>query len=242
MLPDLERLIQLQDIETRAAAAARAVADAPGRTAALDARLDAARAVVDTAKKDLADNVTARRSVDKDLLAAQQRLDKYKDQLMEVKTNEEYHAMQHQTAAAKDEIGRHEERVLELMMSADEINARAKQAEAQMKAETASVTAERAAIEKESTASRAMIEECATRRAALVAQMDKGVVAIFERVAKGRGGVGMARAEGERCTVCQVRLRPHLFQAVRQNDQILQCENCSRILFFVPPTPASASA
>jgi predicted nucleic acid-binding Zn-ribbon protein len=242
MLPDLERLIQLQDVETRAAAAARAVADAPARIAALDARLDAARAAVEAAKKDLADNATARRAVDKDLLAAQQRLDKYKDQLMAVKTNDEYHAMQHQMAAAKDEIGHHEERVLELMMGADDINARMKRAEAQQKTDTASVTAERAAIEKDAAASRIVMEECAAKRVALIGQIDKGVAATFERLFRARGGVALARAEGERCAVCQVRLRPHLFQTVRSNDQIVQCENCHRILYFVPPAPASASA
>lgn len=243
MLPDLERLIQLQDIETRSAAAAKAVAEAPGRIAALDAKLEAARASVEAAKKDLADNATARRSVDKDLLAAQQRLDKYKDQLMAVKTNDEYHAMQHQITAAKDEIGRHEEHVLLLMMAADDINARLKRADAQQKADTASVGAERAAIEKDAAASRGVIEECARTRAALIAQIDKGLAATFERVARARGGIALARAEGERCVVCQVRLRPQVFNTVRQNDQILQCDNCQRILYYVPPPkPESASA
>ena len=242
MLPDLERLIQLQDVESRSAAAARAIADAPGRIAALDAKLEAARAAVEAAKKDLADNATHRRSVDKDLLAVQQRLDKYKDQLMAVKTNDEYHAMQHQMAAAKAEIGHHEEKVLETMMAADEIAARLKAAEAQQKADTASVTAERAAIEKEAATGKAVVEECAAKRAALIAQMEKGVVATFERIAKARGGIALARAEGERCVVCQMRMRPHMFQNVRQNDQILQCESCQRILYFVPPKPESASA
>jgi predicted nucleic acid-binding Zn-ribbon protein len=242
MLPDLERLIQLQDVETRSAAAAKSIADAPGRIAALDAKLEAARAAVEAAKKDQADNTAARRSVDKDLLAVQQRLDKYKDQLMAVKTNDEYHAMQHQMAAAKDEIGRHEERVLELMMAADDINARMKRAEAQQKADTASVTAERAAIEKEAETSRGIVADCTAKRAALLAKIDKGIAATFERLAKARGGVALARAEGERCVVCQVRLRPHLFQVVRSNDQILQCENCQRILYFVPPKAESAPA
>jgi predicted nucleic acid-binding Zn-ribbon protein len=128
------------------------------------------------------------------------------------------------------------------MMAADDINARMKRAEAQQKADTASVTAERAAIEKEAETSRGIVSECSTKRAALLAQIDKGVAATFERLARARGGIALARAEGERCVVCQVRLRPHLFQTVRSNEQIVQCENCQRILYFVPPAPASASA
>ena len=99
MLSDLELLIRLQDVETRAFAARKRIADAPGEIAALDAKLTAARDAVTAARQAVADNQTHRKTLDKDLLSAQQRLSKYKEQLMEVKTNTEYHAMQHQIEA-----------------------------------------------------------------------------------------------------------------------------------------------
>ena len=37
---------------------------------------------------------------------------------------------------------------------------------------------------------------------------------------------------GEICAACHVRLRPHVTQQIRRNDDIVQCENCQRILFF----------
>ena len=88
MLPDLERLIQLQEIESRAAVANKAIAEAPGRIAALDALLQSATASLAAAKQALTDNQTARRSIDKDLTAAQERQNKYKEQIMAVKTND----------------------------------------------------------------------------------------------------------------------------------------------------------
>ena len=134
MLPDLERLIQLQDIESRAAVASKAIAEAPGRIAALDALLQSATAALAAAKQALTDNQTHRRSIDKDLISAQQRQEKYKEQLMAVKTNDEYRAMQHQIEAVGVEVGQHEERVLISMMEVDEINASIKKAEAALKA------------------------------------------------------------------------------------------------------------
>src|SRR6187401_3125516 len=115
MLPDLERLMHLQDLETRSGVAQRVVASAPDRIAALDARLAAARAGVDAAKTAIAENQAARRTVDKDLAAAQQRLEKYKEQSMAVKTNHEFHAMQHQMEAVKADIDQCESKVLEIM-------------------------------------------------------------------------------------------------------------------------------
>ena len=139
MLPDLQSLITLQELDLRAGHAQRVVAAAPERIAALDAKLAAAAAAVDAARAAIADNQTARRTVDKDLLAAQQRLDKYKEQSMAVKTNTEFHAMQHQMAAVKAEIDQFESRTLEIMMTADELAAGLKRAEAQLKADEAAV-------------------------------------------------------------------------------------------------------
>jgi predicted nucleic acid-binding Zn-ribbon protein len=242
MLPDLERLIQLQDIESRAAVASKAIAEAPARIAALDALLQSATAALAAAKQSLTENQSHRRSIDKDLISAQQRQEKYKEQLMAVKTNDEYRAMQHQIEAVGVEVGQHEERVLVSMMEADDINAGIKQAEAAMKAAQAKVAAERGAIEHEVKTNQAALAELNAARDRLVGALDnKGVIDTFQRIAKVRGSA-VARAEGERCTVCQVRLRPAVFAEVRKNEHIVQCDSCQRILYFIPPKPAEAAS
>src|SRR5262245_3296521 len=119
MLPELERLIKLQEIELRDTEAQRRIAEAPAQIQALDAKLTAARDDLASAKHAATENQTARRTLDRDLIAAQQRLSKYKEQLMEVKTNDEYHAMQHQITAAGAEVGRIEELVIINMVDAD---------------------------------------------------------------------------------------------------------------------------
>lgn len=240
MLPDLERLIQLQDIESKAAVAAKAIAEAPGRIAALDALLRDATTALEAAKHALAESKTRRGLIDKDLAAVQQRQGKYKDQLMQVKTNDEFRAMQHQIDAAAAEVGVQEEKILINMMEADEINAAIKKAEAALKAAQAKVGTERGAIEQDVTVQQAVVIECAGSREALIAGLnDKGLVDTFARIAKVRG-TAVARAEGERCTVCQVRLRPAVFVNVLKNDQIVQCDSCNRILYFIAPQAPKA--
>jgi predicted nucleic acid-binding Zn-ribbon protein len=240
MLPDLERLIQLQEIESRAAIANKAIAEAPGRIAALDALLQSSTAALAAARQSLEQNKASRRSIDNDLTAAQQRVEKYKEQIMAVKTNEQLHAMQHQMKTVADEVAQHEERVLVSMMEADEINANIKKAEVALKAAQAKVAAERAAIENDVKQQQAALAACNAERAKVVAAMDnKGAIETFQRIAKVRG-TAVARAEGERCTICQVRLRPAVFAEVRKNDSIVQCDSCNRILYFIPPQAPKA--
>ena len=242
MLPDLERLIKLQEIDSRATAAAKTIADAPGRIAALDALLRDATAAVEHAKQAVADGQAARRAIEKDLAAVQQRQGKYKDQLMEVKTNVEYHAMQHQITAANEEVGKHEEKILMNMLEADELQAALKKAEASLKAAQTKVQSERTTIEKDASAQTAVAAECKAARAVVLRDMnDRNIVDTFDRIVKVRG-TAVARAEGERCTVCKVRLRPAVFVHVMKNDQIVQCDSCQRILFFVPPAKSEQPA
>ena len=244
MLPDLERLIKLQEIDSRATAAAKTITDAPGRIAALDALLHDATAAVERAKQAATDGQAARRLIEKDLAVAQQRQGKYKDQLMEVKTNVEYHAMQHQISAVAEEIGQYEEKILVNMMEADELQAALKKAEAALKAAQTKVQSERATIEKDASTQTAVAAECAAARVVTLREMkDRNIVDTFDRIAKVRG-TAVARAEDERCTVCKVRLRPAVFVHVMKNDQIVQCDSCQRILYFVPPvkTPRDAES
>ncbi len=84
----------------------------------------------------------------------------------------------------------------------------------------------------------ASLKEASEKRAALVAQTDPGMIARFEQVAKARKGIAMSRATYDGlCTACHVRLRPHVFQQIRQNDTIIQCDSCQRIMYYLPPPP-----
>ena len=124
MNADLDRIIRLQQLDTFIESARRRVTDHPILIESLDSRLASAIGDLDGAKSALAENQASRRSVEKDLAAIQSRLSKYKGQLMEVKTNKEYQAMLKEIEAAQHEVAHLEDKVLEHMIAADELNAR----------------------------------------------------------------------------------------------------------------------
>jgi len=232
MLPDLERVIALQKLDTAAHDAQRRLAEEPDRTRALDARLEAAQQHLTDAKAGVAENQTKRREIEKDVAVHQGRLSKYREQAMAVKTNQEYHAIQKEIGFAQTEIKALEDKILELMLDADERSAAVKHNEKALADEQRAVDAERKAIAVENTELRASIENLAADRAAVTAALDPKVLETFERVAKGRHGVAVAEARDAICTICHVRLRPQVFNNVRRNDSIIQCDSCQRILFY----------
>lgn len=232
MLPDLERLIRLQRLETSAEEARRTIADQPQRILDLDRRLEEAKAIVASVKQRMTENQTVRRNEEKELATVQSRLTKYKDQLLEVKTNREYQAMQHEIAAAQTEVSRHEDRILERMLELDELNREVKQAESSLAKVQSEVTAERTALEAQARLLEAELAKSASTRAILVAEISPAFVATFDTVARGRKGVAVAEAREGLCTLCHVRLRPQVCNEIRRNDSIIQCDSCQRILYF----------
>lgn len=240
MNADLERLIALQKLDSTADAARRKMAAEPEHELALDARLEAKRQQVAAAREQVAANKNARAALDKDVALHQGRLSKFREQGMAVKTNQEYHAIQHEIAFAQTEIKKIEDTTLEKMMEADDQAAALKTADAQLAAETKAVEAERRTGSAAHIEMQATLERIAGERAVVVAGLNKDVLATFERVSVKRNGVAVSEARAGVCTICHVRLRPQVFNNVLRNDSILQCDHCNRILYYVP-VPASAA-
>jgi predicted nucleic acid-binding Zn-ribbon protein len=238
---DLERIIALQKIVSAAHAAERRLAAEPERDSALEARLDTARQHVAAAKERLTENQNARRAIEKDVAVHQGRLSKFREQAMAVKTNQEYHAFQKEIGFAQGEIKTLEDRILDLMVAADELTAAVKQAEGDLATEQKTVDADRRTASAELATLKASLEQISAERAEVVKGLSPRALAVFELVASRRNGVAVAQARDGICTVCHVRLRPQVFNNVLRNDQIIQCDSCNRILYSIPAVAPAAS-
>src|SRR3954469_10036571 len=241
MHADLERVIALQRLDTAASEARKKLAEGPEREKLFAERLEAAKQRVVDAKARLAANQEARRTIEKDVALHQGRLSKYRDQAMAVKTNQEYHAIQHEIAHAQGEIKKHEDGILELMVEADDLTATIKAAEAALAAEQKTIDADRKRLQAEDAEAGKALEALAAERATIIAGIDKYVLSMYEIAIAKRQGIAVAEARDGGCTVCHVRMRPQMFNEVRRNEAIVQCENCQRILYFVPATATQAS-
>jgi hypothetical protein len=240
MSPDLDRLIGLQQLDSTIDDARRRMAAYPERLADADRRLSEARQRVELAKGRLKENHESRRALEKDAAVFQARVSKFKDQLSAVKTNREYQAIQHETETALRDVSAVEERVLERMMEADVIAADIQEAEAVLAGQEKDVAAEKAALATELVVEEASLAKASQARKVLLDHMEPRLLALFEQVSRVRKGIAICSATRDGlCSVCHVRLRPQVFQQVRQNDGIVQCDTCQRILYYIPP-PAPA--
>jgi uncharacterized protein len=141
--------------------------------------------------------------------------------------------MQSQIAAGTTEVGRVEELMLVNMLEADEVTARLKKAEADLTSNEAVIASERKAIEAEAKEMERVVSAGQQERATLVPTLDRHNLDMFERVLRVRQGTAVAQAIDGHCSICHVRLRPQVYNTIRRNDSVVQCEHCQRILYFV---------
>jgi predicted nucleic acid-binding Zn-ribbon protein len=238
MLPALTSLIAVQRLDTAAEAARRRLAELPLAEQAIETAAAAVQADVERAQEALAANQQQRRTLERDVAQVDSRLARFDEHKAAVKTNQEYTALLHEIATAKQEKDAVEEQILILLEAADTLTADLKRAET-ARSEGAragdearrQLTAERQALDRE-------LARLAAERADAIRDVDPPLLARYDQLLKQRRMLAVAAMVGESCTGCNVRLRPSIAQQVRRNDAIVQCDSCQRILYFVPKDPA----
>ena len=242
MLPDLKRLIQLQQLDNTAADAQRVVDAIPSRIEALDAELTARTAAVDEATGRLDDRKSARAAVEKTLAAIQTRLSRFREQLMAVKTNKEYTAMQHEIATAEADVQRHEDTILEHMLELDDLAAAVTTAKQALSASRKEIEKSTAVLMAERDDLEHTLGRTATEHDTLLETIGAEAQALFNRIAKQRNGIAVVEARDGLCSLCNVRLRPQVFNHILQNTELVQCDSCNRILYHAPNSKPAADA
>jgi uncharacterized protein len=235
MLPDLQLVIRLQEIDNRLRDLAREIAALPKHIAEIETKLVSHERKLEADRAALAANQKDRKKCDADIQMQDQKISKLKDQMLQAKTNDQYRAFQNEIDFCQKEIRAAEDRILELMNESEPLDKNMKAAESDLKAEKAEVEAEKAQARERTAKDEETAQELKTERAALVAQITPSVYKNYERVRKGRHGIAVAEAVDGRCTACNMAMRLQFAQDLKRGTQIMSCESCQRILYYNPP-------
>src|ERR1044071_6156770 len=143
MHPDLKLVVRLQELDNRLAELAREIAALPKHVAEIEKRLISHERKLEADRAALAANLKERKKCEIDIQAQEQKISKLKDQMLQVKTNEQYRAFQSEIEFCQKEIRKSEDRILELMGESEPLDKNVKAAEGALKAEKAEVEAEK---------------------------------------------------------------------------------------------------
>src|SRR6266516_5840568 len=143
MSPEIEHLISLQRTDREIQRLKLEIAELPKRVAVIEAKLADTKAGLEKARAAVKIDEAARRKYETAITDLRQKISKYRDQSLDVKTNEQYKALLHEIQFAEQEIRINEDRILEVMVNAEIREKDAKAAEAELKAEAAEIEKEK---------------------------------------------------------------------------------------------------
>ena len=235
MHPDLKAVIDLQHVDQKIAELTAQIEDLPSQVQILENHLKDYLQAHEERKLHLTTSQKERHELEGEIQLIQAKITKHKDQLYEVKTNEQYKAMLKEIGGEEGNIRKIEDKVLENMVEAEEIQKMVTQAAASLEGEKARVVSEVRRMNSLRDVDVRERDGLQAQRKELAGALSPSVLETYERVRKGRRGIAVAEVRDGFCTACNVRLRPQVYNDIRLNETLLTCESCSRIMFCVEP-------
>ena len=210
MSPDVQSLIDLQLADKEIKRLQDEVASLPKKVAVIEEKLAGTKAKLAKSKEAIKGDEAARRKYDSAISDLQQKISKYRDQSLAVKTNDQYRALLQEIQFAEQEIRGNEDKILELMVNAESREKDVKAVELELKAETAEIEKEKIAARERTAEDEKLLTEWNAKREKARAGVDPDMLRHYDRVAKHRGS-GLSEVRDQKCTACQVILRPQVF-------------------------------
>jgi uncharacterized protein len=233
MLPDIENLLKLQGADKEIRRLQDEIAEFPKRLAVIEQKLAGTKAQLEKAQANAKADEAARRKYDGAITELRTKISKYRDQSLDVKTNDQYKALLHEIQFAEQEIVGNEDKILELMLNADARDKEVKAAQAELKAETDEIEKEKEQARQRTAEDEKLLAEWRAKRDVMRGGVAADLLRHYERVSKFRG-TGISEVRDHKCMACQVMLRPQTYNEVRSGQQTIVCDSCQRVLYFNP--------
>ena len=232
MLEAIEKLLILQDRDRNISRLRNELANVGPERHALQTKTAASQAALEAARQRIKQIESNRKKLELEVETKKQAIERYSLQQFQTKKNDEYRALAHEIAMARDAIVKLDDQQLELMEQAEaaqkELAAAtrlADEAKKQADRQITDLTAREENLKKELTTLEA-------DRDHLAAAVDTEVLPRYERLRKSKGeNVVVGVAHGV-CGGCHMKLQRQVIVTCQGSQEIVSCPNCGRILYY----------
>ncbi len=232
MNSELEQLLILQDRQQRIRHIQAEIKTVPLERAHLEAQLAASAAGVESLKQKGRQIEVDRKNLELDVGTRRESIARLKTQQYQTRKNEEFRALGHEIERYENEIRKLEDQELELMIEADKLKGEIDVADKSARATKESISRQLADLETKSNALGSQQEKLESERQALAAQIDDDVLDQFERLFNSKGDAAVVAVEHGVCTGCHMKITTATAASVKAGKEIVNCENCGRILYL----------
>lgn len=234
MKAELEKLIALQNLDTSIRKLEKELEAIPERRAEIEGEFDR-RAFEIRALESRRDEAKHNRArLENEVVDQRGRAERAERNLMSSKKQDEYTAAIREADAARKQISALETQVLEQMEALEQAEAALSERADEIATLNSDREARLKAFDEETTTQSELLAKQRVEREQVFANLPQSMSGMYSRIrARIRDGVAVAEARNRSCTACFMSLRPQVMSEIRRGDEVLTCDNCGRILFYV---------
>lgn len=231
MQPVIKELLILQERDQKLLSVTRDLEKVPRDEAQASGLLAGDKAALDKAIEALRHCEVATKKIELDIATRRNTILRLKQQQFETRKNEEYTALGNEVIRYTKEIDGLETQELEKMEEADAYRAKVKEAEAQLARSQALVNDDLADLTKKKETLLARKAELLAERQQLASAIDPEIIPLYDRLMKNKNGTAVVQVSNGMCGGCHMKLVPTTLVKVMASLEIVQCENCGRLLY-----------
>jgi predicted nucleic acid-binding Zn-ribbon protein len=143
----------------------------------------------------------------------------------------ELQELQSEAEAVRRHVGVLEDELLEAMQTAEDAEAQAERAQANLELAEADSSGKMAGLSKEREGLMLTLDKHGEEREAIVAGVSPEDLRLYQSLRKGPGTLAVAEMQGDTCGVCGVSMSASARQEVRGGPSLIRCRQCGRILY-----------
>lgn len=238
MLPEISTLARLEQLDAQTHQLQLRLSELPKILTAEKKSVEEKKKRVEELQARLAADEKECRLLDGEIQMRKSKIKKLRGQIEQAANDTQYQAFQHEIDFAVGEIAKADDRTLALLEEIEELEPRVKTEEAELEIVRKAGLEHFKAAEQEHKAGLAQMAQNAAASKELLAKLPAQFATLYERLRKKyKTGPILCEAEDGNCSVCQMTLRLAFWQGVKSEpDKLWQCEECSRVIVFNPPT------
>lgn len=232
MLPEIEKLLVLQDRDRKIRALKTELKLAPSEKKSIDEKLAASTKQLEAAKLKGKEIEVTRKNLENDVQSLREKIGKYNAQKFQTRKNEEYQALTNEITRFEGEIRAIEDRELELMESAEQQRATIADSEKSHAEVKSQVARQSQILDDKIAAIGAQLKDLEAERAKLAEAIDEDLLDTFTRLFNNKGDNAVCALEHGVCAGCHMTITAATSAKVRAGKEIAHCEQCGRILYW----------
>jgi len=231
MQETIKMLIELQQFDSVLFEKKKLMDDIPKKMQELDAMLEEKSTNLRIMEEESKKLLISRKEKEGDLKAKEEAVKKHQAQLYQVKTNQEYTALEKEIGSVTADSSLLEEEIITLLDRVDEIKKKIAKEKEILDEERKKADAEKMMMESQRKAAEAEYENLSGKRKEFASKINKDALAKYERILYKRDGLAMVPVLGGACGGCNMNLPPQVINEAKMKKKLTFCGNCARILY-----------